>query len=136
CAASGIKFAYHNHDYSFRPVEGVLPQQLMMDSTDKDKVFFEMDIYWVALAEQDPAEWLNKYPGRWPLVHVKDMEEKTEDIGSTQLGTGKLDFPTLLTTAKSVGTKYLIIEQEKFIDITPMEAAEQNAEYMKQLKLG
>src|SRR5690606_37390751 len=89
CAASGIKFAYHNHDYSFRPVEGVLPQQLIMDSTDKDKVFFEMDIYWVALAEQDPAEWLNKYPGRWPLVHVKDMEEKTEDIGSTQLGTGK-----------------------------------------------
>ncbi len=136
CASSGIKFAYHNHDYSFRPVEGVIPQQLMMDSTDKGKVFFEMDIYWVALAEQDPIEWLNKYPGRWPLVHVKDMEEKTEDIGSTQLGTGKLDFPALLSTAKSVGTEYLIIEQEKFIDITPMEAAKQNAAYMKQLKLG
>lgn len=136
CSASGLRFAYHNHDYSFRPVEGVLPQQLMMDRTDKDKVYFEMDIYWVALAEQDPTEWLNKYPGRWPLVHVKDMEEKTEDIGSTQLGTGKLDFPALLNTAKKIGTEYLIIEQEKFVDVTPIEAAVENAAYMKQLKLG
>ena len=72
CAQRGLKFAYHNHDYSFKPVEGQLPQDVMMQATDKSTVDYEMDIYWVVVAGQIPAEWFKKYPNRFRLCHIKD----------------------------------------------------------------
>jgi sugar phosphate isomerase/epimerase len=65
CKQRGLRFAYHNHDYSFKQVEGQYPQDVMMQNTDKALVDFEMDMYWVVAAGQDPVVWLNKYPGRF-----------------------------------------------------------------------
>lgn len=138
CAKHGLKFAYHNHGYSFEQLEGQFPQDVMMEGTNPATVDFEMDIYWVAVPEQDPEVWLKKYANRWKLVHVKDRDKnapKTEADASVDLGTGRLDFKKILKTAKDNGVKYFIVEQEKYTNSTPLKSAQVDADYMKNLTI-
>jgi sugar phosphate isomerase/epimerase len=138
CKKEGISFAYHNHDYGFKKLEGQLPQQVMMDNTDPALVDFEMDIYWVATANEDPEQWLKKYKNRFRLCHVKDRSKTlVEDNGknSTDLGKGSIDFTKILKTAKENGMQYFIVEQEAYPNGTPMQAVQVDAEYMKGLKI-
>ena len=72
CKRSGLRFAYHNHNYSFREVDRVVPQSILLENTDPDIVDFEMDIYWAVDAGHDPIMWFNKYPNRFRLCHIKD----------------------------------------------------------------
>jgi sugar phosphate isomerase/epimerase len=136
CKKNGIRFAYHNHGYSFQPVEGQLPQDVMMQNTDAALVDYEMDIYWVVTAGADPEEWMKKYPNRFKLCHVKDrgkqFDAKQADA-SVDLGTGSIDFPRILKTAKATGMQYHIVEQERYDNTTPMKSAEVDAAYMKKL---
>src|SRR5688572_16226801 len=74
CKKNGLRFAYHNHGYSFETLEGQMPHEILMQNTNADLVDFEMDIYWVVTAGADPIAWMNKYPGRWKLCHVKDRK--------------------------------------------------------------
>jgi sugar phosphate isomerase/epimerase len=138
CKKNGLKFAYHNHGYSFEKLEGEYPQDVMMQGTNPETVDYEMDIYWVAVPEEDPEAWLKKYPGRWKLVHVKDRDKgapKGEGDWSVDLGTGKLDFKKILKTAKDNGVEYFIVEQEKYTNSTPLKSAQVDADYMKNLKI-
>ena len=138
CKKNGLKFAYHNHGYSFEKLEGQFPQDVMMQASNPETVDFEMDIYWVAVPEEDPEVWLKKYPNRWKLVHVKDRDKnapKTEADASVDLGTGRLDFKKILKTAKESGVEYFIVEQEKYTGSTPLKSAQVDAEYMKNLKI-
>jgi sugar phosphate isomerase/epimerase len=132
--AAGIKFAYHNHAYTFEEMDGVLPQELLMDNTDPELVEYQMDIYWVVAANADPVEWLNRYPGRFTSSHVKDLSNGDEPE-STLLGTGVIDFPTVLSAAKEQGMKYFIVEQEQYTDTTPLDAIQENARFMKELRI-
>lgn len=135
CKKNGIRFAYHNHDYTFKQVEGQFPQDVLMKGTDASLVDFEMDIYWVVTAGQDPQEWLKKYKNRFRSCHVKDRTKNaTEAADSCTLGTGSIDFAKILKTAKETGMQYYIVEQEKYTGTTPLQAAKDDAEYMKKLK--
>ena len=69
CKKNGIRFAYHNHDYSFATVEGQIPQDVMLENTNPDLVDFEMDIYWVVTAGVDPVAYAKKYKNRFRLGH-------------------------------------------------------------------
>jgi sugar phosphate isomerase/epimerase len=129
CKARGIKFGYHNHDYSFKKLEGEFPQDVIMQNTDKSLVYFEMDMYWVVTAGQDPVEWLRKYRKRFVLCHVKDGKGNK----TTTLGTGGIDYPAILKQAEKAGMKYFIVEQEDYEGTTSIAAAKANAEYMKKL---
>jgi sugar phosphate isomerase/epimerase len=134
CKDNGIRFAYHNHGYTFTDLEGQVPQNYLMENTDPDLVDFEMDIYWVKTAGFDPEEYLKKYPNRFTLGHIKDKDKSldpAEANGSTLIGTGSLDFQSIIRTAKDNGMEYFIVEQERFEGTTPMEAAEKNAAYLK-----
>lgn len=136
CRQNGMRFAYHNHDYSFVELEGQLPQDVMMQNTDPKLVDFEMDIYWVVTAGADPVEWLKKYPGRWKLSHVKDREKDApanKRDASCILGQGSIDMVPILKTAKELGMEYFIVEQEKYEGTTPLDSAKADAEYMKAL---
>lgn len=147
CKSAGLRYAYHNHHYSFQELEGEFPQDIMMSGTDEDLVDFEMDIYWVNVAGQDPIKWLEKYPERFKLCHIKDRykpakvqeieanEEANPGFGvntSCVLGTGQIDFDKILDVAQDKGMKKWIVEQERFDDMTSMEAIKKNAEFMKQ----
>lgn len=132
----GLRFAYHNHDYSFVPQEGALGQDILMDNTDPALVDFEMDIYWVHVAGINPAEYLAKYPGRFRLCHIKDAEAGTGDPHErgVLLGAGEIPYADLIKQSKDLGMEYFIVEQERFPTGTPMEAAEANAKYLSALE--
>jgi sugar phosphate isomerase/epimerase len=136
CKKNGIRFAYHNHGYSFVPVEGQLQQDVMMQNTDAALVDYEMDIYWVVTAGANPEEWMKKYPNRFTLCHIKDRGKQfdpKEGNASVDLGTGSIDFPAILKTAKATGMQYSIVEQERYDNTTPMKSAEVDAAFMKKL---
>jgi sugar phosphate isomerase/epimerase len=138
CRKNGIRFAYHNHDYSFKLLEGQLPQDVMMNNTDASLVDFEMDIYWVVTAGQDPVEWFKKYPKRFTACHVKDRAKNPgTDNGknSVDLGTGIIDFPKILKASRKTGMEYFIVEQEYYPNSTSLKSVEVDAEYMKRLKI-
>lgn len=131
--AAGIRFAYHNHAYSFEQVDGIYPQDLFLDRSDPELVDFEMDIYWVVAAKQDPAAWLKKSPGRYTLSHVKDLRRDGDSQESTTLGQGVIDWATLLPLGRSLGMKHFIVEQEQYTGTTPLESTEDNAAYLASL---
>jgi sugar phosphate isomerase/epimerase len=138
CKKAGLRFAYHNHDYSFKQLNGQFPQDVLMQNTDANLVDYEMDIYWVVTAGQDPIQWLNKYPNRFTLSHVKDRKKEvpiTNTDASTVVGTGQINFQQVLNVAEKKGMKYFIVEQERYDGTTPLQAVQQNAEYMKKLKI-
>ncbi len=76
CKKSGIQLCYHNHDFEFVKQSDVYPYDILM-ATDKDMVKMEIDLYWVTKAGQDPIALFNQHPGRFPLWHVKDMDNTT-----------------------------------------------------------
>jgi sugar phosphate isomerase/epimerase len=138
CKKNGLRFAFHNHDYTFRPLEGQFAQDVLMNNTDAALVDFEMDIYWVVAAGQDPEAWFRKYPNRFRLCHIKDRAKNlVADNGknSVDLGTGTIDYAKVLKTAKANGMQYFIAEQEAYPNGTPLEAVKVNAGYLKKLKI-
>lgn len=136
CKANGIRFAYHNHDYSFKQQDGQYPQDIMMKNTDPALVDFEMDMYWVVTAGADVVEWLEKYPNRFKLCHVKDREKGADpnnQDASCDLGKGSIDYGKILQVAKKKGVYYYIVEQEKYTGSTPVKSAKACADYMNKL---
>jgi sugar phosphate isomerase/epimerase len=123
-AKEGITFAYHNHGYEFRPVgEGSDKTFLdvLMEKTDPKFVGFEMDVFWVAHPGADPVKFLNKYPGRWQLMHLKDIQKgaptgvytgHAPNEQSVALGTGQVNWPAVLSAAAKTGVKHYFIEDE------------------------
>lgn len=135
CKKAGLRFAYHNHDHDFKILEGQLAQDIYMQNTDAGLVDFEMDIYWVVTAHQDPEAWLKKYSNRFRLCHIKDrIKGATERDASCNLGEGSIDFAKILKTAKQNGMQYYFVEQERYDNSTPMKSAAVDAEYMKTLR--
>jgi len=136
CKKNGIRFAYHNHNQSFTAINGEFPQDVLMQNTDPSLVDFEMDMYWVVTAGQDPVTWLKKYPNRFRLCHVKDRTKGSNAIAdSCTLGRGSIDYPNILKEAKKQGMQFYIVEQENYENTTPIESAKDNAEYMKKIKI-
>jgi sugar phosphate isomerase/epimerase len=136
CKKNGLRFAYHNHGYSFTLQDGQYPQDVLMKGTDPGLVDYEMDIYWVVTAGADPHAWLKKYPNRWRLCHVKDRGKQFpagQADASVDLGTGMIDFKKIAKTAKAAGMKYYIVEQERYDNTTSIKSAEVGAAYMKKL---
>lgn len=137
CKKNGLRFAYHNHGYSFMTLDGKIPQEVMMDGTNPDTVDFELDMYWVVTGGADINTWLTKYKNRFKLGHVKDRKagvDKTVADASCILGTGSIDYKAVVPFAKKNGMEYFIVEQEKWENTTPLESAAANAKYMKELK--
>jgi sugar phosphate isomerase/epimerase len=139
-AKHGLKFYYHNHGYEFRPHGEETLFDLLASETDPKTVFFEMDVLWTVLPGQDPVKLLEKYPGRWLMLHLKDLRKgvPTGDLSATTaatndvaLGTGQVDWPAVLRTAERVGVKYYFIEDES---PTPLEQIPQSLRYLESVK--
>ena len=134
CKENGIRFAYHNHEYTFKAFSGMIPHDFIMENTDPDLVDHEMDIYWVVTGGADPVDFLKRYPNRFRLCHVKDrIKGATERNASCDLGTGSIDYPSILKVAEEMGMKYYILEQERYDNSTPLKSAQAGAEYLKKL---
>ena len=137
CKKAGLRFAYHNHEYEFKKVDNQFPLELMIQNTDKDLVDYEMDIYWVVTAGEDPIEWMKKYPSRFKLYHVKDRKKdipNTTRAAFTTLGDGKIDFFAIAKLAEKNGNPYYFVEQDQS-DIPALDAVQKNARYLKEVLL-
>ena len=111
---------YHNHDFEFIKQDDNYPYDILL-SADKDLVKMEMDIYWVTKAGMDPIDLFNKNPGRFPLLHLKDMADDPEQRFAP-VGEGILKFGPILQTAAKLGVKWGIVEQDNCYDTPPIEA--------------
>jgi sugar phosphate isomerase/epimerase len=131
----GIRFAYHNHDYSFVPMNGIVPQDVMMKNTDPAMVDFEMDLYWTRVAGIDPLAYMDQFPNRFKLVHVKDLVKANTPEGheSCVIGKGTIDYKTLLPEVAKRGVRDMIVEQEAYTGTNELDSAKDNAAYMKTL---
>ena len=109
-AAAGIQFGYHNHDYEFTPVEGRIPFDVLLEETDRDRVRYELDLFWIAKGGQDPAAYLERHAGRFQLTHVKDM---AADGSMVDPGAGVMDFARLLPLAWEKGVRHYFIEHDE-----------------------
>jgi sugar phosphate isomerase/epimerase len=119
--AAGLKFLYHNHDFEFQKnKDGVVPIDYLLEKLDPKYVNFQMDLYWVTKAGVDPVTYFEKYPKRFKIWHVKDMDEQGR---FAPVGKGNIDFGRILKHKKLSGMKYYIVEQDQTFDgLAPLDA--------------
>lgn len=121
CAAQGIKFGYHNHKHEFVDVEGQKAYDYMLQNTDPQYVFFQLDLYWCVRSGNYPIDYFKKYPGRFKLFHVKDENE----VG----GSGGMGFDVIFKNAALAGLEYQVVEIERYSHPV-MEEAKESADYL------
>jgi sugar phosphate isomerase/epimerase len=125
----GLQFGYHNHAFEFELVADKTVFEHMLALLDPKLVIWEMDIYWVVRAGHDPVKYFEKYPNRFPLWHVKDMDKVNKE-NNADVGTGSIDYKMLFTKAKQAGLKKWFMEQETYPS-TSMESTKKSIEYLK-----
>jgi len=112
--AVGVHLAYHNHNFEFTDMGGGKNgYELLLSNTDPALVKMEMDIYWIVRGGADPVELFKQHPGRFSLLHVKDMDKSNNNI-NTEIGTGTIDFKKIFSYQKLAGVDYAFVEQENF----------------------
>ncbi|MFY9152389.1 MAG: sugar phosphate isomerase/epimerase [Prolixibacteraceae bacterium] len=127
----GIQFGYHNHNFEFANLDGLVPYyDIFMPEMDPSLITMELDLFWATKAGQDPVEMFNKYPGRFQLLHLKDMSTSQapyfdvvkDDICS--VGAGLIDFKRILAAKEIAGAKYTFVEDDNQGNGKPFEALE------------
>jgi sugar phosphate isomerase/epimerase len=113
--ASGVGVGFHNHDVEFRPVDGRLPMDILVAETDPALVTFELDLYWISVAGHDPVTYLNSHPGRFSMVHVKDMDG-SEERRMVDPGEGTIDFPGIYAARERAGIRHWFVEHDRPAD--------------------
>ena len=113
--AAGLQFAYHNHDFEFAPLEGKLPYDVLLAETDPKLVQLEVDLYWITKGGQDPLAYFARWPGRFPMVHVKDSAGPP-DQRIVEVGAGKIDFKKIFAQSDQAGIKHYFVEHDEPAD--------------------
>lgn len=152
---NGIQLLYHNHDFEFLPYEGRPLLERMLDLIPSDLIQTELDMGWVMYGGQDPAEYLKKFAGRAPLVHLKDLafqiprdtklgpvlvegQWKQRDVGADGLiyaavGDGWLNVPEIMRAAEEAGSEFVIVEMDYSFDIPAIDAVKKSREYLRSI---
>ena len=151
CKKQGMLLGYHNHDFEFERIDGEYALDVLYREVGPDLLQTQVDTCWVNVGGENPADYVRKYTGRAPTVHLKDFtgektanmyaligidEEKTEGpaFGFRPVGYGKQDFPAILAASEAAGAKWVIVEQdEPALEKTPLECAELSVKYLKSL---
>lgn len=129
CRKAGMRLIYHNHDFEFKEFGGKLAIDLLLEETDPAHLLWEPDVYWIRHAGYDPAEYIRKYSGRCPLIHLKDMT-RGEPHTFAEVGTGVIDFKPIFEASEAGGAEWYIVEQDR-CEGSSFEAARTSLENMK-----
>jgi sugar phosphate isomerase/epimerase len=122
CAEAGLKYGYHNHSFEFNKIEDKVMIDYMIENTDPQYVFFEMDVYWTVMGKASPVAYFKKYPGRFKLLHIKDHKE----IGQS----GMVGFDAIFRNAEIAGVEHIIVEAEAYESADMMEGVGMCADYL------
>ena len=148
----GIQLLYHNHDFEFMTIDGKYALDILYERVPADLLKTELDTCWVNVGGEVPADYIKKYAGRCPVVHLKDFwGEKSDDmyelIGIDKkaparpsgfefrpVGSGIQNFPAIIESAIASGAEWVVVEQDKpSMGLTPMECAKKSIEYVKSI---
>lgn len=149
----GLTLLYHNHDFEFIKLpDGTYGLDYMYANTSPDNLKTELDTCWVNVGGENPSEYIRKYTGRAPVVHLKDFEgskseqmyeligiksEKKEGVKNTfrfrPVGYGKQDFPSILAASVDAGAEWVVVEQDQWYDTPALECAKMSRDYLKSL---
>ncbi|MGA2429555.1 MAG: sugar phosphate isomerase/epimerase [Candidatus Acidiferrum sp.] len=143
---AGIQFCYHNHSFEFEKVDGLdkLPFDYILSETDPKNVKVEMDLCWITVGGQDPIAYFNKYPGRFPLVHVKDWSKEGSDPGGNEgavghavaghianVGSGSIDWKNIFAHSGKAGIEHYFVENDEAKSLADPQAS---YEYLSKLQ--
>ncbi len=146
CRGAGIDLCYHNHNFEFEPIGGSTPFAVLAAELDEQYVQFELDAFWAAHAGVDPVEMIQRYSGRTPLLHLKDLRDGTPDsykmfgIWSNdpgafeEVGDGVIDFAALLRAASEHRVVHCYVEQDHTPG-DPVASLQKSFDYLKRLAL-
>ncbi len=131
CDKAGLKLLYHNHDFEFKKdKEGIVTIDYLLENTNPKYVNFQMDLYWVIKAGADPVAYFKKYPGRFKIWHVKDMDDQGR---FAPVGNGNIDFSVILANKKLSGMEYYLVEQDRTFNMKPLEAIKVSHKGLKEI---
>ena len=123
CNQAGIRFGYHNHAHEFEKVAGTTMMDYFIANTDPQNVFIEMDVYWAVVGGAAPVEYMQKYPGRFELLHIKDKKE----IGQS----GMVGFDAIFRNFKKAGTTAFVVEMEEASTPNILKGLRESALYLR-----
>ncbi|HNS18314.1 MAG TPA: sugar phosphate isomerase/epimerase [Bacteroidales bacterium] len=124
---AGIRFGYHNHSGEFSSGDEGVFYDILLRDTDPELVCFQLDIFWIIKGGYEPVAYFRKYPGRFALWHVKDMDPSGE---STVIGKGSIDYREIFTFAEQAGMEYFYVEQESYTK-SPIESVKDSYNYIR-----
>lgn len=128
--AAGLRFGYHNHDFEFKPIQGRLPYDLLIEETDPALVTMEMDVFWTRKGGQDPLAYFRRYPGRFPCLHIKDLDAAGKMV---DVGKGVIPWRAILARRELAGTKHIFVEHDQPPD--PFASIRDSYRYLKALDI-
>jgi sugar phosphate isomerase/epimerase len=126
-----VQLAYHNYSYEWTPVGGRIPYQILLDECDPQNLAMEVDVYWMKQAKQDPLTWFAKYPGRFHMLHAKDMGPGPKHA-MLDVGKGTVDWRTLLSHGEKAGVKHVFVENDEAKD--PLASMRASYRYLQGLR--
>ena len=131
CKDAGLELLYHNHDFEYKKNEnGIVPIEYFLENCDPELVNFQMDLFWVTRAGADPVAYFEKYPGRFKIWHVKDMDDEKR---FAPVGKGNIDFGRILAKKDLSGMKYYMVEQDMTFNNKPLEVIKISHEGLKKI---
>jgi sugar phosphate isomerase/epimerase len=153
----GAVLLYHNHDFEFKLYRGKYVLDDLYDSIPPGLLQTEIDTCWANVGGVNPVEYIRKYKGRAPVVHLKDfylpdgpnsgamyeligMPKKADaDVRKgfefRSLGSGRQDIPAILKASQEAGASWVVVEQDlPTPGKTPLECAKASLEYLKSLE--
>ncbi|MDR3510767.1 MAG: sugar phosphate isomerase/epimerase [Caulobacteraceae bacterium] len=135
--AAGLTFGYHNHNFEFKKIDGVMPYDLLIEKTDPQYVSFELDCGWMVSAGFDPVAYLSKHPDRYRLLHIKDLapNQPAGGILTTEVGSGTIDWRKIFIAAKKTKVTGYYVEQEPPYERPPLESARISYDYLHRLTI-
>jgi sugar phosphate isomerase/epimerase len=139
---AGIQFCYHNHNFEFKKYGDTTAYDYLLKALDPKLVKFEMDCFWVTHAGQDPVAYFRKHPGRFPLLHVKDLKDHpapTQEFDAKMglfapVGSGTIDWKRIFAAAPTGGMKHYYVEQD-YCEQPPLKAVKMSYDYLHKLEV-
>jgi sugar phosphate isomerase/epimerase len=125
CREEGITFCYHNHAWEFDLIDGTVPMHYLCANTDSDAVKLCIDVYWVYIGGDDPAEFIRRYADRAAYFHFKDGSKGV----FSELGRGQVDFDSLMPEVRNVSPEWIVYEQDR-TDLEPRESLDISRKFL------
>ncbi len=138
--AEGLKLCYHNHEHELDNFfNGLNALEILAEYTDSENLYFELDCGWLTFSQADPIYVLKKLSDRIPAIHLKDLKgtdySGRDQVVFSAVGTGIVDIENIVKTAVESGTEWIVVEQDRVRNLSPLETVKASYLNMKEMNI-